>query len=279
MDYFSILLVDDGLSFIEAAASWLQQGSDQLPASARVIPAGSVAEASAAIQQCERTGLPIHVAIVDLGLGPGQPSGLGAIDLLERAGVPVAVHTDFREGARRLMFVYAAFSWYHPVALLPKRDFSPGLNRGRAARDFARDIVAIHRRQAPYPDVASHFRPPRGRDWPFNQVLSSSADLEKWRALVTYSNTAGVAASLGRSRKAIETWLSLKYMPVWELLQHASAHMDVTDAGIVEPDPGLPVRHGEKKPYQDRQGPLHQFARSQSWFFRDPVVSSRYLGR
>lgn len=279
MDYFHVLVVDDGLLFIEAAASWLEQGTDQLPAPAKIIPAGSVAEASAALRQSERAGIAIQVAIVDLGLGPGKPSGLGAIDLLEKAEIPVAVHTDLREGARRLMFAYAAFSWYRPVALLLKQDFSPGITRERAARDFARDVVSIHRRQAPHPNVASHFRPPQGREWPFNQVLSSRADLEKWRALVTYSSTAGVAAYLGLSRRAIENWLASKYFPLWQLLQHASKYMDIGDAGILEPDPGLPLRKGEKKTYQDRQGPLHQFARSQSWFFNDPVVSNRYLAR
>jgi transcriptional regulator with XRE-family HTH domain/CheY-like chemotaxis protein len=277
MDYFHVLLVDDGLSFIEAAASWLEQGTDQLPAPAKVIPAGSVAEASEALKQCDRDGTPIQVAIVDLGLGPGQPSGLGVIDLLEKAKIPVAVHTDFREGAQRLMFAYAAFFWYRPVALLLKQNFSPGMSRDRTARDFARDIVSIHRRQAPHPDIASHFRPPLGRDWPFNQVLSSRSDLQKWRALVAYSSTAALVAYLGLSRSTIENWLSSKYVPVWQLLQHASRYINIDNAGIIEPDPGLPLREGEKRTYQDRQGPLHQFARSQSWFFNDPVVSSWYL--
>src|SRR5215469_8381334 len=117
MDRFRVLVVDDVLAFISAAAGWLHQEGDRFPSPPQVIPAGSVAEANAAVEHCARSGTPINVAIVDLGLGPGKPSGLGAIDLLQKAGIPVAVYTEYSEGIRRLMFVYAAFSWYKPVAL------------------------------------------------------------------------------------------------------------------------------------------------------------------
>jgi len=101
------------------AASCLRQEAELFPATPDIIQACSVAEAAAAINDCAQSGTTIHAAVVDLGLGPRQPSGLGVIDLLENAGVPVAIWTDWAEGAKRLMFVYAAFSWYSPVALLP----------------------------------------------------------------------------------------------------------------------------------------------------------------
>ena len=239
----------------------------------------SVAEAAEAVERCARSGAPIDVAIVDLGLGPGKPSGLGAIDLLESAGIPVAVHTDYSEGTRRLMFVYAAFSWYDPVALLPKPRFNSGMDLDRAARDFASDIARIHQRQAPAPDVAAHFRPRPGRERPFERVLSSPADLLKWRAFVTQSQTAGVAASLGLSHRTIENWVMAKYDVVWELLQDASNLIDITYAGIADREPVQGRGDGgdvKGKPRQDRQGALHQFARSQSWFFTDPVVRARF---
>jgi CheY-like chemotaxis protein len=273
MDSFRVLVVDDVLAFISAATRWLEQESDRFPAPPMVIAAGSVTEAAAAVKDCARSGTPINVAIVDLGLGPGQPSGLGAIDLLEKAGIPVAVYTEYGEGTRRLMFVYAAFSWYKPVALLPKSHFTANMGVDRAARTFASDITRISDRQAPGPNLAAYFRPSPSREWPFDRVLSSRSDLLKWRAFVTYSQTAGVAASLGLHPKVIEKWLAAKYDAVWELLQHASKHMDTTYAGIAEPDPG---GIGDQRKKQDRQGALHQFARSQSWFFNDPVVRTRF---
>jgi len=264
-------VVDDVLAFISAAAGWLYQERDRFPAPPEVIPAGSVAEAAAAVERCERSGGPISAAIVDLGLGPGVPSGLGVVDLLERAGIPAAVHTEYNEGTSRLMFVYAAFSWYKPVALLPKSRFTVSMGLEHAARAFAGDVVSIYDRQAISPDLASYFRPRPGREWPFERVLSSREDLRRWRAFVTYSQTAGVASSLGQRPKAIEKWLATKYEAVWELLRHASKHMDITYRGIADPDPW----HDSGKK-QDRQGALHQFARSQSWFFNDPVVCSRF---
>src|SRR5207302_4935615 len=100
MDTFRVLVVDDGLEYITCATYWLHQGADLLPARPDVIPVASVAEAAAVVKHCSSSGRAINAAIVDLGLGPRQPSGLGVIDLLDKAGVPVAVWTDWREGAR-----------------------------------------------------------------------------------------------------------------------------------------------------------------------------------
>src|SRR6185437_924393 len=220
------------LAFISAAVGWLRQEGDLFPAPPEVILAGSVAEATAAVARCERAGAPINVAIVDLGLGPGKPSGLGVIELLERAAVPAAVYTDYGEGARRLMFVYAAFAWYRPAALLPKSHFSVSAASEDTGRAFASAVARICARQPVNPELTAHFRPAIGRKWQFERVLSSRDDLLKWRAFVTYSQTTAVAASLGLSRRTIENWLADKYDAVWELLQHASKYMDVADAWI-----------------------------------------------
>jgi hypothetical protein len=277
MDSFRVLLLDDGLEFISATAGWLYRGSDQLPAPPTVILAGSVAETAAAVEHCAQSGTPIDVAVVDLGLGPGRPSGLGAIDLLEKADIPVAVHTDYSEGTKRLMFVYAAFSWYRPVALLPKAGYSSGVDLDRVAREFAREIASIHNRQTPVPDLAAHFRPRTGHEGPFERVLSSRADFLKWRAFVALSQSVGVATSLGLKRHYIENWVAEKYEAVWELLNDASQVMDITYAEIADPDPPEERRNdGRPRPRRDRQGAIHQFARSQSWFFNDPVVCTRY---
>jgi hypothetical protein len=278
MDSFRVLVVDDGLSYITCATDWLCRGADLLPAPPDIIAVGSVAEAATAVRHCEESGTAIDAAVVDLGLGPRQPSGLGVIDLLEKADVPAAIWVDWGEGCRRLMFVYAAFTWYKPVALLPKAKFHSTEDADRAARDFVRDIVRIHQRQSPAPDLAAYFRPRQGRDWPFAQVLSSEADLSKWRAFLAYSQTAAVASDLRLTPKTIDKWLTEKYEPVWRLIQHASRYMDVTDAKIADPPPPDPIARGgdDKKTHLDRKAAIHQFARSQSWFFSDPVVSARY---
>lgn len=279
MNTFRVLLVDDGLQEVTCATSWLHQGADVLPARPEVIPAGSVSEAAAVLKDCLRSDRAIDAAIVDLGLGPRQPSGLGAIDLLEKARVPIAVWTDWREGARRLMFVYAAFSWYKPAALLPKARFTSGTDTDRAGHDFARDIMRVHRGEAVHPDLAAYFRPRQGREWPFTNVLSSEKDLRKWQAFVMFSQTKEVAAHLGLQQKSIDNWLVEKYEPVWRLLDHASTHMEVDDADIADPRDRLAPQNGDHKQANlDRKAALHQFARSQSWFFNDPVVSARFFG-
>ena len=281
MDKFRILVVDDGLTELTAATDWLYRGADLLPAPPDVITAGSAAEAATAIKHCVSSGTVIKAAIVDLGLGPRQPSGLGVIQLLAQVGVPAAVWTDWGEG-RRLMFVYAAFTWYQPVALMPKPRVTKGAGRDRTARDFARDIVRIHRREALTPDLAAYFRPKPGREWPFEQILSSQADLRNWRAFCAYSQTAAVAAHVGLRPRAIDKWLTGKYEPVWRLIEHAAKYMEVDNIDIAEPPDYLQARDKDendkkqKKVYVDRKAALHQFARSQSLFFNDPVVIARF---
>jgi hypothetical protein len=276
MDKFRVLVVDDGLAELTAATDWLHRGVDLLPAPPDVITAGSAAEAAAAIKHSVRSGAVIGAAIVDPGLGPRQPSGLGVIQLLAQTGVPAAVWTDWGEG-RRLMFVYAAFTWYQPVGLIPKGRVTQGAGGDRAARDFARNIVRIHRREPLTPDLAAYFRPTLGREWPFEQILSTPADLRNWRAFCAYSQTAAVAAHVGLRPRVIDKWLTEKYEPVWKIIDHASKYMEINDIDIAQP-PDYLQEHvkEEKKVYVDRKAALHQFARSQSWFFNDPVVTARF---
>ena len=140
--------------------------------------------------------------------------------------------------------------------------------------------MRIYQRQAPASDLATYFRPRRGRDWPFSQVLSSQADLRKWRAFLVHNQTAAVATHLGVRPRRIDNWLVEKYEPVWRLLQHASKYMDITGVEIPEPPDRLaPHPADEKKTYLDRKAALLQFARSQSWFFDDPVVIARFSAR
>jgi len=284
MDKFRVLIVDDSLSEITAAATWLREGAGLLPAPPQVIPAGSVAEAAAVVRRCKASKTPINAAVVDLGLGPRQPSGLGAIRLLQETGVPVAVWTDWSERGGRLMFVYAAFTWYAPIALMPKARSTGGVGMERAARSFAGDISRVCRHEALAPDISAYFRPREGREWPFHHVLSSPADLRNWRALLTYSQTSAVAAHLGLSPRVIDRWLAEKYEAVRSLIEHASVYMEIDDVDIAQPpdDGGArgkdakPGREAGKKAYLDRKAALHQFARSQSWFFTDPVVLAQY---
>jgi len=294
MDKFRVLVVDDGLSEITAAAAWLHQGADQLPASPEIIPAGSAAEAAAAVTSGVATGTPINAAVVDLGLGPRQPSGLAVLKLLDDAGIPSAVWVNWGDRGGRLMFVYAAFTWYKPVALMPKAKSTPGAARDTAPQDFARNIARISRGESPSPDISSHFRPRQGCAWPFSRVLSSPADLRNWRAFLTYSQTAAIAHHLGIGPGAIDKWLAEKYDEVWKLIDHASVYMEVDDVDIAappdrartrrmdekrEPDRAGSRRKDEKREYVDRKASLVQFARSQSWFFNDPVVIARYTAR
>ena len=263
-----ILVLDDAPAYAFAIDSFLMKASDLLDGPAEVVYAEDVDQ----VRRYLDDGAEFAVAIIDLGLGPTKESGLGAISLMETAGVPTAVHSEYQEATRRLMFLYAAFTWFSPLALIPKVGFTPGDHD--LPRKFVSQLVQIRDGKTPLPDLAKALRSnPHVVNRAFDRIITSSEDLDKWRMFVQYSRTKDVAASLNLSNKRIENWTREKYSITWELLRDAKNFMDTSLADILDPfDP-------EIEGYRDNLGVIHQFARSQSWFFTDPVVHNRYASR
>jgi hypothetical protein len=265
-EVFRVLVLDDISAFAFAIDGMLRSAPELLPRPPEIVPARDVAAVEALLAR----GVHFDVAIVDLGLGAGARSGLGAVSALEACGVPLAIHTDYQEATRRLMFIYAAFTWYRPIALMPKTETSPGRDLRTVQRDFARNVAAVAQRIAPSPDQAAPFRPRIGRDDPFSRVLNTPEDLRNWQMFVNYSSTAAVARAANVSAKTIEKFVAAKYEPVADLLTAATAAGIDTVFGMPGSNDGANV---------DRQGAIHRFAMAQSWFFTDPVVIDRYQRR
>ncbi|HEY3718386.1 MAG TPA: hypothetical protein VGL39_28005 [Jatrophihabitantaceae bacterium] len=261
--HFRVLVLDDATGYGFAFDELLRLGRSSLPGPAQVRAASSVREVVELIDAGER----FDVAIIDLGLGARQPSGLGAIHVLgQRTDTRIAVHTDYHEQTRRLLFLYAAFTWYDPVALLPKTGDAPGRDRAAVATDLAAKIAMINRGQSPHPDLAIPFRARLGKERAFERILKTHEDLDKWIAFVEYSNITDVARALHLGRKTVENWVRSKYDATQALLNDAeAAKIDVTDARVNVSSLG-----------RANQSVIHQFARSQSWFFTDPVVRDRF---
>lgn len=263
MNIVRILLLDDAPEFAFAIDFILRESGDRLPAPAEIVYADDVAR----VRDLVVTGGPFSAALIDLGLGPNKVSGLGAIDILEKADVPVAVHSDYKENIDRLLFVYAAFAWYRPLALIPKVGYSPGADLGAWRNKFASDLSSICRRQTLIPDLAAPFRPGRRYQRPFERLITSRQDLDKWVMFVRHAQTRAVATNLDLQPKHVEKWVAAKYDILWELLSEAGEVMNTDFAQIEDP-----YADG----YKAKQSSIHNFARSQSWFLTDPVVCDRF---
>lgn len=263
MNTLRILLLDDAPEFAFAIDSILRDAGDHLPAPAEIVYADNVTR----VRDLVAAGGSFSAALIDLGLGPNRVSGLGAIDILEKAHVPVVVHSEYKETIDRLMFVYAAFAWYRPLALIPKVGYAPGADLPGWRRKFASDLSLICRGKTLAPDLAAPFRPGRRQQRPFERIITSRQDLDKWMMFVGHAQTRTVATSLKLQPKHVEKWVAAKYDVLWELLAEAGEVMNTDFAQIEDP-----YTDG----YKAKQSSIHNFARSQSWFFTDPVVRDRF---
>ena len=262
-----ILVVDDVSDTLVALEAWLRTGAATRDWTVEYRTAASLP----ATQALLRDGAVFDLAFVDLGLGAGQPSGLGAIELLTGTGLArrVVVRSDVSEDGRRVLFVYAAFHWYPTLSgLMPK--VMPNyryVNRQHEADEFARAVrEVVEHGRLPGPDMAAPFRT-QAAD-PFTAVLKTPEDLLKWRALEQHDGVSAAAAYAGVTPGRFNGWLDAKYPEVWRLLDHARTS---TCAGVEQyiVDPRAEGR-------RSRLAALHAFARSQSWFFKDPVVGRRF---
>jgi hypothetical protein len=260
----TLLVLDDVMAVGYGIETMLRRSEEFSSMSARVLLCGTVDD----VEMIIKSGEEIDVAIIDLGLGNAQRSGLGAVAPLQERGVSVAIHTDHQEQTRRLLFLYAAFYWFRPVALLAKTGLIPGQSREQMVKRFARDINDIYHGRIPANDLAAPFRPRKGHRNLLDAVIGTREDLRNWHAFVHYSSTKAVASALMLSDRTVENWVARKYDAIVEILHAAdAARMDVGGAEIIE---------GGNRKNKDRQSVIHQFARSQSWFFADPVVWDRF---
>ena len=156
----------------------------------------------------------IDLALVDLGLGKAQESGLGAIDILVRTDPKpkIILHTGLHNEADRLMFIYAAYAWFgeHIATHIPKVGDRSGILKSIVGPVLDGTFI----------DHGNAFRKESSRDL-IENVLTTSTDLERYAMLATTQTQEYVSESLRIEIGTLRGWYQRKALEIANLLAAA----------------------------------------------------------
>lgn len=264
-----LLVVDDVEHFALAIDSYLRKGAGRLGQSVDVISAVGLDD----VEELLEDDVPIDVALVDLGLGAGRPSGLGVIRLLheQRPGVPIAVHADLSENGSRLLLTFAAFRWFGDdvAALLPKAG-----DGGDMVTFYADAVAALRDRTPVANDWARTFRrPATGTDW-FKELINTPADLQNLQLFARYEKWDEMAAASGKKVSTLKSWTDGKVEAIAALIENVKGTPLQVDQAVTGHDWETNPTTGRASRNTSVLSTLTSFARSQSWFLQDPAVAA-----
>ena len=265
-----VLVVDDVNTVWDVVIGYFRAVGKELGVTAEVRGAPSVEELEALIEDGET----FHVTLVDFGLRDGQPSGLSALEALNRdgAGGHVAIHADMENNDSRLLLAYAAFRWFpETVALIPKTVSVEGATYEERAKKFVRSIIDIHEGRAPEPDRAASLRKPfHDFDDHFGKLFTKSEDFPNFKLMQRFNSFPEAAKAGNWSEGKLRNWGTEVLTRLDPFLRQASENSKATELPVKP----ILVVEGSKtnRPAQV----ISRFARSQSLFFDDPAVGRHF---
>jgi hypothetical protein len=201
---------------------------------------------------------PFDIALVDMIFGGDCPvSGLGALRILREAApdvMPVVRWSD--EEDNRLLYLLAAFTFFSPLAVVPKREGPGAITSLLAAAAHGERVTAGAERYL-------------GQDYA-DQLLRNPTDLAIWRAMTRFDKRTDIARAAFVSASAVDHFIADMY-PVTEDLQ--DRYGDPADGAASRPE------HAHNTPLMR----LAQFAKLHMEFFRDqdldPLLEHRWADR
>jgi hypothetical protein len=199
-----------------------------------------------------------RLAFVDLDFRrQSRKTGLFALRLLDRAGVPAVIYAADDED-NRVLFLLAAFRFYRPWALVSKRASGVAIRKFVATIESGArpDSTAMHRYQPP----------PRGIPV-LDRLIVRVGDIPIWRALAAQSDRNAIAEVTGVSRSKVDSFLN-EHSPVV-----AEIEQELLLRTPPEPFPEIRALGRAAHAYAHRLAPLHSFAVEHHRFFQDAEVT------
>jgi len=194
------------------------------------------------------------LAFVDLDFrNTSAHSGLLALSILDKAGVPAVIYAADDEDNRALSLL-AAFRFCEPHGLVSKRASSAEI------RHAVRVIESGNRMDSP---LIRRYARPRGPSY-IDRLLPRASELSIWRALARFSERRAIIRAAEISFRSLDTFLNERLDVVAEISEvfHFQAPL-MTPAG--EGPDGTP---GEAR-HASRLTPMHAFAGTHRRFFDD----------
>jgi CheY-like chemotaxis protein len=220
-------------------------------------------------------GDPFDLALVDINFGPGAPTGLTAMRILQDLSPDTKIVIESTDEERnRLLFLLASFAFFEPLGLMSKASSSAEM---RALID------AIDRGELAGPGLAqadetlSHALSPVQRlvrnAGVLDQLIRNGTDLMLWRAVVRFDKRGEVARAAHVDERTVDRFTAAKSAVVdkiqAEFPEGGSAHL------VPSPPDDEPV---------DRRRHSHlvrlaRFAQIHSHFFGDEALDELFAAR
>jgi DNA-binding NarL/FixJ family response regulator len=214
---------------------------------------------------------PFDQAIVDLRFSQSASTGLNALATLrEKSPATKTIVTTTDDEENRLLYLLAAFQFYQPEALLPKRTGDRGT---RAIVDaVGRGETAPNADADPY-RAAARLRPPL-----LDQVVHSQTELSIWRELARFDKRGQIANAAHVSVGRLDEFTAAKTRVIDDViarfpwLDRAPQTLGAAGGPAASYPSGVATAHGA-----NLVEVIH-FARTHVQFFADQEVA-RLLGQ
>jgi CheY-like chemotaxis protein len=220
-------------------------------------------------------GEPFDLALVDINFGPGVPTGLTAMRILQDLSPDTKIVIESTDEERnRLLFLLASFAFFEPLGLMSKASSTaemrglidaidrgelagPGLARPEGTLSYALSPVQRLIRNAGILD----------------ELIRNGTDLMLWRAVVRFDKRGEVARASHVDERTVDRFIAGKSGVVdkiqAEFPEDASMHL--------APPPW------EDEPGEQRRHPnlvrLARFAQTHSHFFSDEAIDGLFAAR
>ena len=263
-----ILVVDDFV-LVELALAQVIQGTPHTLVGVR--DPRSLPEALAQGYQ----GEPFDLALIDINFGPGVPTGLTAMRILQDLSPETKIVIESTDEERnRLLFLLASFAFFEPLALMAKassteemRALIDAVDRGDpAGPGFARSARTLSHGLSPVQRLI-------GNEGLLDELIRNATELVLWRALVRFDKRGEVARAAHVDERTVDRFIAAKSQVVDKIQAEFPEDASVTEPRLAgDGEPGGQRRH----PNLMR---LARFAQTHSHFFGDEAIDELFAAR
>ena len=217
------------------------------------------------------------LALVDINFGPGVPTGLTAMRILQDLSPQTKIVIESTDEERnRLLFLLASFAFFEPLALMSKassteemRALIDAVARGELAGPgfAAPDGAADRRSMSPVQRLIRN-------SGCLDDLIRNSTDLMLWRALARFDKRGEVARASHVDERTVDRFTASKSQVVDKIQAEFPEDASVPDA---------PQRRDDDDPDSPRRRPnlvrLARFAQMHSHFFGDEAIDGLFAAR
>jgi DNA-binding NarL/FixJ family response regulator len=220
-------------------------------------------------------GEPFDLALIDINFGPGVPTGLTAMRILQDLSPKTKIIIESTDEERnRLLFLLASFAFFGPLAMMSKAS---------STEDMRALIDAVDRGDLTGPGFARSARTPSHGLSPgqrliengglLDELIRNATELMLWRALVRFDKRGEVARASHVDERTVDRFIAAKSQVVDKIQAEFPEDASVAEPALVwDHEPGGHRRH----PNLVR---LARFAQTHSHFFGDEAIDELFAAR